>query len=193
MALSVSLTQTLAAAFPAALLEDVLAVIRILPEDGSVHSSHIDLVQVRGEPLHIPARIYFDEPRLAAIATLSERQRAILHCLYTRHHNGFVREKHLRMLIDSREAFVPPFVLQLLGEYVIEIQEFLAQNLYTLKEEPYTSFIAENPVFMEKTRQRILSYWDCYHRGAAHRYELHVGYRVWMAICGGEVPRRARR
>lgn len=176
--------EALVSAFPSSLREDVLAVLGILPEDGSVHSSRMDPVRVCGETLHIPSRIYFDEPSLGAIATLSVRQRAILHCLYTRHHNGFVRERHLRILIDSHEAFVPPFVLQLLGEYVIEIQQFLAENISTLKEEPYRSFLSENPVFMEKTRQRILSYWDCYHRGSAHRYELHVGYWVWMALGG---------
>ena len=72
--------------------------------------------------------------------------------------------RHLRRLFPSADAWVAPFVVQLLGEYVLEIVQLLAAHLDDLKAEPYKQFIVENPGFLSLTKQRMISYWDCYYR-----------------------------
>jgi hypothetical protein len=50
------------------------------------------------EPLSIPRRMYFDPPFLQTVR-LTERQSQVLDCLFTRHHDGSVRQKHLAQII----------------------------------------------------------------------------------------------
>ena len=79
--------------------------------------------------------------------------RTALACLYTRHNDGHVRERHLRAVIRSSADWVPPFIVQLLGEYVIEIHRVIESNVDCLGQESYLRFVAKNPVFMKATRQ----------------------------------------
>ena len=68
------------------------------------------------------------------------------------------------------------------GEYVIEIHRVIESNVDCLGQESYVRFVAENPVFMEATRQRIVSYWDCYFRHVAPKIQDHLAFRVWEAL-----------
>ena len=96
--------------------------------------------------------------------SLNPIQRAMFHCLHTRHHDGHVREQHFAALLaPDQPAFVAPFAAQLLGEYVLPIQEqvrtFFRHNRAIL-----AAFLAENPAYWRKQQNRIRSYWHCYHR-----------------------------
>lgn len=91
-------------------------------------------------------------------------------CLYTRHHDGFVRQRALQRVLASDETWTIPFVVQLLGEYVIEICEDirryaetdLPQRLEMIRE--LQTFAADNHGFIVLTRQRATSYWQSYYR-----------------------------
>lgn len=87
-------------------------------------------------------------------------QKELVDCLLTRHHDGFVRQKHLERIIRSQNVWIPPFVLRLLGEYVIEIFEVIDRNLGNLNLSPYEQFLKANPEFMALTEQRVISYWN---------------------------------
>ena len=96
--------------------------------------------------------------------SLNPVQRAMFRCLHTRHHDGHVREQHFAALLaPGQPAFTAPFAAQLLGEYVLPIQEqvrtFFHHNRAIL-----AAFLAENPAYWRKQQNRIRSYWHCYHR-----------------------------
>ena len=55
-------------------------------------------------------------------------------------------------------------MVQLLGEYVIEIVEVIADAIRQETVQDLSDFARENPKFMAITRQRATSYWDCYFR-----------------------------
>jgi len=38
------------------------------------------------------------------------------------------------------------------------------ENVRYLRQETYSRFVAENPAFIRLTRQRAISYWNCYFR-----------------------------
>jgi hypothetical protein len=155
----------LRAAFPAAATGDVNLALGIVEEARLKPTDHdIGPVGVNGEPLHIPARIYAPDPDPRSIAALTLPARTVLHCLFTRHHDGYVREAHLREVISSPCEWVPPYVIQLVGEYVVEILNVVLENLEYLRQETYSRFVRENPAFMTLTRQRAASYWNCYFR-----------------------------
>jgi hypothetical protein len=66
---------------------------------------------------------------------------------------------------------VVPFVVQLVGEYVVEILESIRHHLSDLTSKrstqrlAYGDLIARNPGFFARTEHRVVSYWACYHRG----------------------------
>jgi hypothetical protein len=104
----------LLAAFPKRLRADAATVVAVMPRppsrllsaflstvDAVTGRRFLDLsdeftVTVAGEPVTIPQRIYNPEQ---VGARLTETQALILHCLYSRHHDGFVRQRHLKELL----------------------------------------------------------------------------------------------
>lgn len=127
-------------------------------------------VDVQGETVVIPSRIYNAEPGAGLERALAGTQQVILHCLYSRHSDGRVRQRHLEQMVASGEPWVVPFVVQLAGEYVLEIFEAIGRGLRGLavpgsaQRRFYGEFIARNPAFFARTERRVVSYWSCYYR-----------------------------
>lgn len=171
----------LADAFPAMLREDALVALSGFPEP--IKSQLRFFVNVDGEVVSIPARVYYDST-LIHTQRLSGLQRELVDCLLTRHHNGYVRQSHLERIIDSPNIWIPPFVVQLVGEYVIEILQVIDNNLSSLNTSAYAQFVSSNPEFMALTERRVMSYWNEYHRRPNWErrrvYERHeyVGFRL---------------
>ena len=160
-------------AFPSSLRGDALRVVTVLPQP--TWNTATFSVDVSGETLSIPYRIYHDS-ELIDRTCLTTRQGVLLDCLLTRHHDGFICEKHLASIICANYEWIPPFVIQLVGEYVIEILQVVIRNLNLLDPSLYRRFLRENPRFFALTKQRVISYWDCYYRW--QRRSDYVGFRI---------------
>ena len=162
-----------ARAFPLAIRTDVqvatfgFPVTRLLGEEFSV--------RVGDEMVVRPHRIHND-PALIRLDHLTDLQRELIACLLTRHTDGFVREQHLTRIIHSRNVWVPPFVVQLVGEYVIEILQVIKQNLRNLDMFTYGKFLRANPDFLVTTERRVISYWSCYY--SEHKRDEYVGFQL---------------
>ena len=163
----------LASAFPLGLRDDVLTAVATFPavrELGGTFS-----VLVGADRVTIPRRLHFDVS-LVHVEGLTTVQREIVDCLLTRHTSGHLRQQHLTRIIGLSRAWIPPFVIQLAGEYVVEILRVIDQNLQSLDAAIYSTFVRNNPQFLELTGQRIASYWDCYYRN--ERRNEYVGFRI---------------
>ena len=125
-------------------------------------SSHAFTAFVGEESLEIPYRVYHDVTLIQS-AQLVGVQLELLDCLLTRHHDGRVREEHLRKILRSNGPWVPPFVVHLAGEYVIEILYAIRDGLAGLDPRLYRMFLTQNPAFFERTKQRVESYRNCYY------------------------------
>lgn len=164
-----SVAHALAAAFPTRLADDVQSVLAVMPEASSAPKMPFE-VEVQDEVVAIPYRLYNEEPYANLERPLSGTQQMILHCLYSRHHDGRVRQRHLEQITASGEPWVVPFVVQLAGEYVLEILESIGRGLPGLavpgstQRRLYGEFIARNPAFFTCTERRVVSYWSCYFR-----------------------------
>jgi hypothetical protein len=163
----------LAYAFPMSLREAALQMASALPEP--IWNTDVFSVRVGGENLSIPYRIYHD-PALIDTARLTAQQTELLDCLLTRHCSGFVREKHLVRILLLNHDWIPPFVVQLVGEYVIEILRVIQRDIRNLDAHLYRRFITENPAFFANTKQRVTSYWNCYYRW--ERREDYAGFQI---------------
>lgn len=179
-------------AYPRAFAADVVAVLRIVPVGRlALSSDDLSPVIVDGEVLSRPYRVYFPEPPRHVESGLTTRQRLILATLYTRHHDGHVRERRLRQAILSADKWVVPFVVQLLGEYVIEIAQAI-EDLGVLDPDVYGAFVSDNEVFVERICARIVSYWNAYYRRHIPDLTEYVFYRAArdIGVWNGRIPRR---
>ncbi len=164
--------ERLAEAFPVAVRDDALVMASSLPTTRILESFS---ARICNEDVVIPNRLHND-PTLLHEDSLTVLQQQLMSCLLTRHSDGFVREKYLSRIIGVNQIWVPPFVIQLAGEYVIEILHLIQRDLGVLDKALYTQFIRNNPKFLQLTEQRILSYGDCYYRSEMrHDY---VGFKL---------------
>ena len=163
-------------AFPQALRHDVVRVVSVLPT--AFHSCSATFRTTIGdEALIIPYRVYYDRKAIS-FGSLTSLQQVVLGCVLTRHHDGFVRGESLGRIISRKESWIPPFVIQLVGEYVVEILEAIHNNLSSLDSTVYAAFLNDNISFWETTKQRVVSYWDCYYRRTWKHREDYVGFRI---------------
>jgi hypothetical protein len=160
-------------AFPAALRDDAVLALSAFPEDPL--PSETFAVRVAGQTVALPYRIYHN-PTLIDTVPLNSLQKELVDCLLTRHHDGFVREEHLKRIISRNHVWIPAFVIQLVGEYVIAILHVIRQNVNLLDTSVYREFLEENPKFLAITKQRVDSYWNCYYRTC--RREEYVGFQL---------------
>jgi hypothetical protein len=165
----------LTSAFPAAIHDDVAILLSVMPSEPRPTPQAIGPITVFGEPLHIPARIYPLEMNEASLSALTRTQQRVLHCLYTRHHDGFVRQRHLRPLLACDEPWVVPFVVQLVGEYVLPILIDIEAALRPHHARAYGAFVQENEAFMRLTGARVCSYWNAYYRSPGVVRRMHIG------------------
>ena len=155
-------------AFPDGLSARVRAVLEATSLQSSTQKrsqGDIGPITLNGQPLRIPARIYNQEPDWAIVRSLGDVERSIAACLFTRHHDGRVRERALTHVPMSAESWAAPFIIQLLGEYVIELVERAASLIEGAPKIGYVAFARENPDFLRLTAQRATSYWNVYYRG----------------------------
>jgi hypothetical protein len=162
-------------AFPSELRNDARIALSVLSENRYSSRWHPFPLRLGNELLEIPDRIYYDPPELQTFPT-TRLQSELLDCLFTRHHDGIVREKHLARIIRSQNIWVPCFVIPLIGEYVVEILRVIQENLPHLDTLAYVNFVRDNPEFLALTGQRVISYWDCYYRSIPK--EEYPGFRV---------------
>lgn len=167
-------------AFPRLWSADVHKVVENLPENPRVYERAFEVV-VRDERLAIPYQIAVPEPTEAAVATLSTRQRLILACFYTRHHDGYIRQEYLERIVGSLEPWVIPYVMKLVGEYVLAIIDSIRLELSELDVEgsrqwrAYGEFLAANPEFFTLAQRQVTSYWECYHRRPRDDFRQYPG------------------
>lgn len=182
--------------FPTELKSDVESVIKILPLgnndvklcDGQVHK--VDnlihptelTIKLNGEQLTIPYRLYFDEPDIDSEKNLTDRQKTILNCIFLRHHDGYLRERRLKKLVNKEKKWIIPFTIQLLGEYVYEILEVLDEHINENTIDDYHSFTVENPRYWHQTESRMISYWNEYYRWKFPKLKEYLGTELVKRI-----------
>ena len=79
----------------------------------------------------------------------------------------------------ARARDAAPFIIQLLGEYVIELVERAASLIESAPKAGYVAFARENPDFLRLTTQRAASYWNVYYRG---RIRKRADYPAFPAL-----------
>ena len=155
--------EELAGAFPLAIRQDALAAISSLSENRFSARWRPFPLHLRDEVVSLPQRIYYAPPLFQTLR-FNALQTEITNCLFTRHHDGFVRQENLVRIIRSPSPWIPCFVIPLVGEYVVQILEIIRENLSYFDKSIYEEFVRSNPEFISLTEKRVMSYWNCYYR-----------------------------
>ncbi|WP_367125396.1 hypothetical protein [Streptomyces phytohabitans] len=184
-------------AFPRRLAGDVRAVLAVLPEQRYEPSWPFP-VDVAGEALAVPYRLHFDEPPADAVRALTATRQTVLHCLCSRHSDGFVRQRHLERIVRSDEPWVVPYVVRPVGEYVLNILVAVEHGLtgprsrWPEQRAVYGEFLARNPEFLALTECRAVSYWSYHHRHKYPTFATYPGHRLLELLRAAVVDRTGR-
>jgi hypothetical protein len=157
-------------AFPRATTRKAEAAGTTLASLGATLSPDDFTVIVEGEPVTIPERLYVGS------STHLVGGDPLIACLFTRHHDGFVRQRALERVIPLETPWALPFIVRLVGEYVIEIVEQIDDRLSELSVDHLRAFVEANPQFLRLTRARVVSYWNCYYRNTPRKE--YAGFRL---------------
>lgn len=170
------MTSPLLSAFPAKLIPDVSSLAPLLAPPSGLDTSQSFVVTCDGEFIQVPGRIYGPAISQSQFASLQPIEQSIAACWFTRHHDGYVRERFLRALPAFDSSWVIAYVVALCGEYVVELLHYIWQHRSLFDVAVLGRWLGENPEFCSLTRSRIVSYWDCYYRTA--RFEGYVGNQL---------------
>lgn len=132
-------------------------------------------VMVGGEVLQIPDRL-----NLASGISREGPDRItwlMRRALVTRSNNGYDRQAAARGLLVDPQPWTAPFLVALVGEYVVEILDDTEAAMSPALHGSLRVFIDENPQYWYLTKQRIASYWNEYQRWRTSRSN-YVGTRL---------------
>ena len=153
----------LADAFPASMRDDALKAAKEV--SNSLHEqqwANQEGFLVGGEQILIPGRLRITKsPRMTQH---DRRVEQMIACLQTQSCDGFDRQRALQSLLPQMHAWSAPFVVRLIGEYIIEIIQDIEAATSPSNLGALTSFVVENHEYWHVTKQRVASYWNAYYR-----------------------------
>lgn len=132
-------------------------------------------VNVCEERVSIPRRLHFS----SNLPSNGETDAVYLigKCLETRSNDGFQRQRAVEQLLREVQPWSAPFIVALIGEYVIEILHAIYGSLTPQTSSTLADFIRANPSYWQLTEQRVVSYWNVYHRAQFRRSD-YVGFKL---------------
>lgn len=176
--------------FPMNLRRDVARVAEIIPfktcNDLNVGMTEENIVYVQNDVyIKFPYRIYFVDIHDEVLSELTQEQKMILYCLYTRSCNGYVRQKHLKSLLIMEYAdWTIPYIVKLNDEYIVEILEMTYEFLKHKDTEPFKQLYLENIKNFNISYDRMVSYWNQYYRYIYKNFDEYIGRKVFKECFG---------
>lgn len=113
----------------------------------------------------IPARLRFSSEKL--LLTDEDPAFPFARALQTRSNDGFERQRAARDLMRGLQPWGAPFVVALIGEYIVEILDDIFAALTPDSASTLGNFIIDNEAYWQTTKQRVGSYWNVYYRANA--------------------------
>lgn len=168
---------------------DLKEVLKVIPNE--VHygfngcSQDTITYHVHHTQINIPYRMYFKEIDPKNLDAFSDVQKEILYCIYTRHNNGYIREKYVKALFDlDFHKWSIPFIVKLADEYVVEILEVIYDACKDRDNDDIKQFCKENASAIQKGYTRMISYWNEYYRDREFHFHNYIGRKLFRECFG---------
>ena len=180
------LTECLIKAFPHYLRDDVILISKHLNISGTnYYKDRTEWLLPSGETISIPYRIVLKEPKKEFEKSLTQTQKAIYHCIMSRNSDGYIREKHIKSLLESNiPEWAMPYVIKICDEYVVEILQTVYDALSQRDCRKYREICALNFDYLKRAHTRMISYWNEYYRWDCYRYENYIGKKLYRDCFG---------
>lgn len=176
--------------FPSNLRYDVPKVVGLIPlktySNVGIGTSEQTIQYFQdNDVIRFPYRMYYIDVQDEALDKLSLQEKMILHCIYSRSCDGFVRQKHLHSLLLMDYAdWAIPYIVKSCDEYVIEILEMTYEILKEQDTERIKRFCFENAQSISKSYDRMISYWNEYYRYKYKNFHQYVGRKLFRECFG---------
>lgn len=119
------------------------------------------------------------------LARLTDIRQIIVSCIYTRHCDGYLREKYLKKILRQvLPEWCFPYIVKLCGEYVAEIIEVVYENLKDRKNDDIQKFCFDNKTTIRKDYAKMVNYWNEYYRFKWYRFHEYIGRKLYRECLG---------
>lgn len=176
--------------FPKEFNKDLQEVLKIIPlkTDHNISigvSEETVEYKLDNDVICIPYRMYFCDVDAEQLNDLTDIQKSVLYCIYTRNNNGFIREKYLKELLKlDFDYWVIPFIFKLCDEYVIEILFDVYESLKDRDNSDFKHFCLDNKKAVNKSYSRMISYWNEFYRNRVYKFRRYVGRKLFRECFG---------
>ncbi len=175
--------------FPKELNRDLQEVLKIIPRETynnvSIDCPESVMYRCNNAMIRIPYRMYCIDTDITKEEHLTDLQKEMLYCVYTRSCDGYVREKYLKKLLKLNfDYWAIPFIIKLCDEYVIEILEVIYDRLKDRDNHDIINFCLENKHTIRKSYARMISYWDVFYRNREPNFRKYIGRRLFRECLG---------
>ncbi|WP_226665188.1 hypothetical protein [Metabacillus litoralis] len=135
--------------------------------------------------IKFPYRIYYIDNSDEFIDSLNDQEKMIVHCIYSRSCDGFVRQKHMNsLLLMDYEDWVIAYIVKICDEYVLEIVEMTYEILKEQNTERIKKFCHQNHLSFCKSYNRMISYWNEYYRYKNNNFQQYIGRKLFKDCFG---------
>ena len=176
--------------FPNCLRDDLQKVAELIPfktcdnvNIGTTEQS-VEYSQ-NGVVIKFPYRMYYVDVSSVISDKLNSQQKMILHCIYSRSCDGFVRQKHVQsLLLSDYDDWAIPYIVKLCDEYIMEILEMTYEILKHQETDQIKKFCLENVQSFSKSHSRMISYWNEFYRHRCYKFNDYVGKKLFAECFG---------
>lgn len=138
-----------------------------------------------GSVIEYPYRMYFVDDENLYHNLRSKEEQLIYHCIFTRSCNGYVREKHLKAILEEDfPEWCIPYILKLSSEYIVEIVELIYEFLKEKDNSMFQAVCQNNPYLFRYYHSRMISYWNEFYRDYCNQYHNYVGHKLYKECFG---------
>ncbi len=139
----------------------------------------------KGSVYTFPYRMYYVDIQDDIVNRLNKFQKMILHCIYSRSCNGYVRQKHIQSLLLMDYAdWTIPYIVKPCDEYIVEILEMTYQLLKDQDTSLIKEFCLENAHAFCRSYARMISYWNEFYRDRWFNFHDYIGRRLFKECFG---------
>ncbi len=143
---------------------------------------------IQGDTISFSCRIYYKDVFDNGTGRFSPTQQLIYHCIFSRHYNGFTRQKHIEAILSLDEIpyWTFPYILKVCDEYVVEILECVYENIYQRNNDELKLFCIENIESFCLSYARMISYWNEFYRNrnGCYQYKNYIGKKLFHDCFG---------
>ncbi|MBQ4139967.1 MAG: hypothetical protein IJD70_01400 [Clostridia bacterium] len=182
-----SFTERMTRAFPLCLRNDVEQICKkiIIVNNRFHYDDSTKWLLSSGEIIAIPYRIVLKEPNNSFESSLTQTQKNIYHCIMSRNSDGYIREKHIKALLEKEPPeWAIPYIIKICDEYVVEILQTVYDAINQRDCRKYREICSLNFDYIKRAHTRMISYWNEYYRWDCYRYKDYIGKKLYRDCFG---------